>query len=108
MRNDRRHEGCGSDPWVRKIPWRREWLPTPVLLPGEFHGQRSLAGYSPWSHKESDLTKQLTLSLSSCLFGGTEAQSSDIICISSKHDLVSQPETDLGSHTILPFYIKDM
>jgi len=34
------------NPWVRKIPWRREWLPTPVFLPGEFHGQKSLAGYS--------------------------------------------------------------
>ena len=34
----------GFGPWVRKIPWRREWLPTPVFLPGEFHGQRSLAG----------------------------------------------------------------
>ena len=40
----RRH---GFDPWVRKIPWRREWLPTPVSLPGESHGQRSLVGYSP-------------------------------------------------------------
>ena len=38
----------GFDPWVRKIPWRREWLPTPVFLPGKSHGQRSLAGYSPW------------------------------------------------------------
>ena len=36
----------GFDPWVGKIPWRREWLPTPVFLPGEFHGQRSLVGYS--------------------------------------------------------------
>ena len=35
------------NPWVRKIPWRMEWQPTPVLLPGKFHGQRSLAGYSP-------------------------------------------------------------
>ena len=35
------------DPWVRKIPWRREWLPTPVFLPGESHGQRSLEGHSP-------------------------------------------------------------
>ena len=32
-------------PWIRKIPWRREWLPTPVFLPEEFHGQRNLAGY---------------------------------------------------------------
>ena len=35
------------DPWVRKIPWRREWLPTPVFLPGESHGQRSLEGHGP-------------------------------------------------------------
>ena len=39
------------DPWVRKIPWRREQLPTPVLLPGESHGQRSQAGYSPRGHR---------------------------------------------------------
>ena len=45
------------DPWVGKIPWRREWLPTPVFLPGEFHGQRSLAGHSPWGLKESDSTE---------------------------------------------------
>ena len=38
------------DPWVRKIPWRRKWQPTPVFLPGKSHGQRSLAGYSPWGH----------------------------------------------------------
>ena len=48
------------DPWVRKIPWRREWQPTPVFLPGEFHGQRSLVGYSPQGHKELDTTVQLT------------------------------------------------
>ena len=40
----------------------REWLLTPVLLPGKFHGQKSLAGYSPWGHKESDTTQRLTLS----------------------------------------------
>ena len=46
------------DPWVRMIPWRREWLPTPVFsLPGEPHGQRSLAGYSPWGHKELDMAE---------------------------------------------------
>ena len=37
--------------WVRKIPWRREWQPTPVFLPGEFYGQRSLVSYSPRGHK---------------------------------------------------------
>ena len=45
------------------IPWRREWLPIPVFLPGEFHRQRSLVGYSPWCHKELDTTKWLTLLL---------------------------------------------
>ena len=49
---------------VGKIRWRREWLTTPIFLPGEFHGQRSLAGYSPWDSQESDTTEQLPLSLS--------------------------------------------
>ena len=49
----------GFNPWVRKIPRRREWQPTPVFLPGESHGQRNLVGYSPWSHKELDPTKWL-------------------------------------------------
>ena len=44
------------NPWVGKIPWRREQLSTPVFWPGEFHGQRSLAGYSSWGHKEPDRT----------------------------------------------------
>ena len=49
----------GFDPWVRKILWRRKWQPTPVFLPGKSHGQRSLVGYSPWGHNESDTTEQL-------------------------------------------------
>ena len=44
------------NPWLGKIPWRREWLPIPVFLPGESHGQRSLVGYSSWGRKESDMT----------------------------------------------------
>ena len=51
---------CGRsmfNPWVGKISWRRKWQPTPVLLPKKFHGQRSLVGYSPWCHQESDMTK---------------------------------------------------
>ena len=53
---------CGRpefNSWVRKIPWRRKWQPTPVLLPGKPHGWRSLVGYSPWGHKESDTTEPL-------------------------------------------------
>ena len=47
----------GFHPWVRKIPWRRKWQPTPVFLSVRSRGQRSLAGYSPWGHKESDTTE---------------------------------------------------
>jgi len=49
------------NPWTRKIPWRRKWQPTPVFLPREFHGQRSLAGCSPWHREELDTTEQLRL-----------------------------------------------
>ena len=45
------------DPWVGKIPWRRAWLPTPLFLPGEFHGQRSLADFNSRGHKQSDTTE---------------------------------------------------
>ena len=47
----------GFNSWVRKIPWRRDRLPTPVFLLGEFHEQRRLVGYSPWAHIESDTTE---------------------------------------------------
>ena len=46
-----RYRRCRFNPWVGKIPWRRKWQPTAVFLPGIFHRQRSLAGYSPWGHK---------------------------------------------------------
>ena len=61
------------NPWIGKISWRRKWPPTPVFLPGEFHGQRSLAGYSPWGHRESDMTERVTL-----LYKGKE---SEVVCI---------------------------
>ena len=60
--------------WVGSPGWedsrRREWLPTPVFLPGKFYGQRSLVGYSPWSHKELDMTEHtytITIFLDSTL-----------------------------------------
>ena len=53
----RRHKRCGFNPWVGKIPWRRAWQPTPVFLPGESHGHRSLVGYRPWGSTESDMTE---------------------------------------------------
>ena len=66
----------GFDSLVRKIPWRRKWKPTPVFLPGKSQGQKSLVGYSPWGHTESDMTDRLTLkawsTLSELMKLGTE------------------------------------
>ena len=57
--SDSKESTCNAgDPDL--IPWRKEWLPTPVFLPGEFQGQRSLVGYGPWGHKELDMTEWLT------------------------------------------------
>ena len=53
----RRRKRCRFNPWVGKIAWRRKWQRTPAFLPGESHGQRSLAGYIPGGHKESDMTE---------------------------------------------------
>ena len=53
----KRHRRCTFGPWVGKIPWRRKWQPTPVFLPGQSHGLRSLVSYIPWGHKESDMTE---------------------------------------------------
>ena len=55
----RRHKRDGFDPWVGKIPWRRARKSTLVFLPGEFHGQRTLAGYGPQGHKDSDTTEAI-------------------------------------------------
>ena len=54
----RKRRRCGFNPRIRKIPWRRKWQPTPGFLAGKSHGQRSLVGYSPGGHKESDRTEQ--------------------------------------------------
>ena len=57
VKNHLQYRRPGFDPWVGKIPWRREWQPTPVFLPGESHGQGSLVGKSPWGCKELDTTE---------------------------------------------------
>ena len=76
----------GFDPSLGKMPWRRKWQPTPVFLPGESHGQRSLACYSPWGHKESDTTKvtKYIHTLFLCILG-----CSALVCQKSIWNLVS-------------------
>ena len=61
VKNPATHGRPGFDPWVGNIPWRREQHPTPVFFPGEFYGQRSLAGCSPWGYRELDTTEWLWL-----------------------------------------------
>ena len=58
-----RHKRCRFDSWVRKIPWRRAWKTTPVVMPGESHGQRSLAGYSTWGCKNRTWVKGLSMEM---------------------------------------------
>ena len=53
----------GLDPWVGAIPWRKKWQPTPIFLPGEFHRQKSLLGYSSRGHKGSHTIEQLTFNV---------------------------------------------
>ena len=71
----------GLNSWVRKIPWRREWLTTLVFLPGAFRGQRSLASYSSWGHR-MDTTKQLTLAScpSACRVGTPSLKALSNVC----------------------------
>ena len=64
------------NPWVGKIPWRRAWQPTSVYLPGESHGQRSLAGHSPWGRKESDMANTYTQDENENVVGEREASGS--------------------------------
>ena len=59
-------KSCEFDPCVGKISWRRKWQPIPAFLPGKSHGQRSLPGYSPWGHKELDVTKHACTQL--CIY----------------------------------------
>ena len=61
----RRHR---FNPWVRKIPWRRKWQPTPVFLPGKFHGQRSLVFYSPWDRKRVRLNLATKTTIHICIY----------------------------------------
>ena len=70
------------NPWVGKIPWRRKWQPTPVLfLPGESHGQRSLAGCSPWGHKESGTTEGVNTWSLACVWDCKPHEGWDWVCL---------------------------
>ena len=92
----RRHKTCMFNPWVGKIPWRRKWQPTPVFLAGEFHEQRSLVGYSPWGHKELDMTEQLSAHI-----GKTLANSQGEKTLWGKHTPMISPKNFFQSFVML-------
>ena len=78
------------NPWSGKMPWRRKWPPTPVFLPGKSHGQRSLVGYSPRGHRESDTTEQ----------AGTDRKASQSTVLPPELcdvDDTRKPETETGN-----------
>ena len=89
----RRHR---LDPLVRKLPWKRKQQPTPVFSPGESHGERGLAGYSPWDHKESDMTEAQSMYRNMQEFGLSKII--PFICISAIGTGIL-----CFSHPMLPF-----
>ena len=87
----RRCKRCGFDPWGGKIRCSRKWQPAPLFLPGKFHGQRSLAGYSPWGYKELDMIE------CACTHTHTHTQ----VC--SKDRPISRGSERLPSEIAFPF-----
>ena len=97
---------CRFNPWVGKIPWRREWLPIPVFLPGESHGQRNLVGYSPWGRKDLDVTEQWTFNRDRVEICFGTALRADGGLSSSQH-MISFPSWRLGSEHLQDGYKLD-
>ena len=71
---------------VGKIPWKRKWQPTPVLLPGNSHGWRTLVGCSPWGHKESDMTERLHFHFSLSYIGEGNGNPLQCSCLENPRD----------------------
>jgi len=72
--------------YISPPSWRRQWHPTPVLLPGKSHGRRSLVGYSPWGHEESDTTKRLPFHFSLSCFGEGNGNPLQCSCLENPRD----------------------
>ena len=96
----RRYKRHGFHSLVGKIPWRRKWQPSPVFLPGESHGQRSLAGYSPWGCKESDATEHAHTYTYSSVFSMTISLST-VFCFRKKEKLTWWRAVFVFSHSIV-------
>ena len=82
----RRHRRLGLDPQIGKIPWRRAWQPTPIFLPGESLGQRSLVDYSSCCHRESDTTERLHFHFSFSCIGERNGNPLQYSCLENPRD----------------------
>ena len=91
----------GSIPGLGRSPWRRKWQPTPVFLPGEFHGQRSLASYNPWGRKEADMTKLLHFHFQGDWQPGTHSLHKRVMMVSSEQS-ASLPVSSFSFLSLLP------
>ena len=92
----------GFDHWVGKITWRRKWQPTPIFLPGESHGQRSLVGDSPWGRKKSDTTEQLSMHV--CTFVNRPLKTL-LIKVVSQLESPPSPPLEFQSHEIKAYLL---
>ena len=77
---------AGDTEDMGSIPWRKKWQPNPVLLPGKSHGQRSLAGCSPWGHLESDMTERLHFHFSLSCIGEGNGNPLQCSCLENPRD----------------------
>ena len=87
---------CGFEPWSG----RRQWHPTPVLLPGKSHGRRSLVGCSPWGHEESDTTEQLHFRFSLSCIGEGNGNPLQCSCLENPRDGGAWWLPSMGSHRV--------
>ena len=98
-----RNRGTARDRWLQKVSWvswRRQWHPTPVLLPGKFHGRRSLVGCSPWGHEESDTTERLPFHFSLSRIGEGNGNPLQCSCLENPRDGGAWWAAVLGSHRV--------
>ena len=87
--------------WTAKYSlWRRRWHPTPVLLPGESHGQRSLVGFSPWGRKESDMTERLHFHFSLSCIGEGNGNPLQCFCLENPRNGGAWWVLSMGSHRV--------
>ena len=89
---------CLSHKWAQK--WRRQWQPTPVLLPGKSHGRRSLVGCSPWGQEESDMIERLHFHFSLSCFGEGNGNPLQCSCLENPRDGKAWWAAVYGSHRV--------